>query len=181
MSQEIETLNSETVYSNRWMTVREDRIRRADGSDGIYGVVEKVDYVLIVPFDGVRVHLVEQYRYAVGGRYWDFPQGAWETRPDVEPATVAAGELAEETGLRAASLVELGVLFQAYGYSNQSAHIYLATELTAGERSPEPEEQGLRTEAFTLDELRTMITDGTIRDVTSVAATHLFFQKLNAA
>jgi hypothetical protein len=36
------------VYENRWMKVREDAIRRQDGSIGIYGVVEKSDFVVIV-------------------------------------------------------------------------------------------------------------------------------------
>ena len=29
------------VYRNPWMVVREDEIRRADSSPGVYGVVEK--------------------------------------------------------------------------------------------------------------------------------------------
>ena len=54
------------------MRVREDTIRRRDGSTGIYGVVAKPDFVVIVPVeDDGRVHLVEQYRYPVKGRYWE--------------------------------------------------------------------------------------------------------------
>ncbi|MDQ3601656.1 MAG: ADP-ribose pyrophosphatase, partial [Actinomycetota bacterium] len=37
----METVRSREVYANPWMTVREDEVRRADGSDGIYGVVDK--------------------------------------------------------------------------------------------------------------------------------------------
>ena len=44
---EIETLSSRVVYQNRWMTVREDAIRRQDGSQGIYGIVEKADFAAI--------------------------------------------------------------------------------------------------------------------------------------
>ncbi|WP_239470347.1 hypothetical protein [Archangium violaceum] len=40
----IETVSSMEVYRNRWMTVREDAIRRQDGSSGIYGVVHKPDF-----------------------------------------------------------------------------------------------------------------------------------------
>ena len=49
---EIETLSSRIVYQNRWMSVREDAIRRQDGSHGIYGVVEKTDFAAIVPVAG---------------------------------------------------------------------------------------------------------------------------------
>jgi hypothetical protein len=44
----IETTSTRLVYENRWMRVREDTIRRRDGSIGIYGVVEKPDFVVIV-------------------------------------------------------------------------------------------------------------------------------------
>lgn len=46
---EIRALTTRVVYANRWMTVREDGVRRADGSEGIYGVVEKPDFAVIIP------------------------------------------------------------------------------------------------------------------------------------
>ena len=71
----METLSSREVYSNSWMTVREDRIRRSDGTDGIYGVIDKPTYALVIPRDGDLLHLVEQFRYPVGRRRWEFPAG----------------------------------------------------------------------------------------------------------
>lgn len=41
---EIETLESQVVYQNKWMSVREDKIRRASGTEGIFGVVDKADF-----------------------------------------------------------------------------------------------------------------------------------------
>jgi hypothetical protein len=43
--------SSKTVYENAWMSVREDEIERADGTQGIFGVVEKPDFALIIPQD----------------------------------------------------------------------------------------------------------------------------------
>ncbi len=63
------------------MKVREDNILRRDGSAGIYGIVEKPDFALIVPMHDGMIHLVEQYRYPVKGRFWEFPQGSWEQDP----------------------------------------------------------------------------------------------------
>ena len=34
-------VDSRVVYSNPWMSVREDDIERDDGSVGLYGVVDK--------------------------------------------------------------------------------------------------------------------------------------------
>ena len=75
----MEQLSSRQVYANSWMAVREDRIRRADGTDGIYGVIDKPTYALVIPRDGDRLQLVEQFRYPVGRRSWEFPAG---TAPD---------------------------------------------------------------------------------------------------
>jgi hypothetical protein len=72
----VETFGNKQVYANPWMTVREGSMRRSDGSTGIYGVVDGPDIALTVPANGDRLHLVEQYRYPVGGRRWEFPPGA---------------------------------------------------------------------------------------------------------
>ena len=171
---ELRRIDSKTVYKNRWMTVREDRVRRLNGEDGLYGVVEKPDFSLIVPFDGEKFHLVQQYRYPVGGRYWEFPQGSKELQPDATPEQVASAELAEETGLESGRIIKLGKLFQAYGYANQSVHVFMATELTAGELSLEAEEEGLITQSFTRNQCNSMMMDGRMADLASVAALHLF-------
>ena len=167
---EIETLESDVVYQNNWMTVREDKIRRASGAEGIYGVVDKPDFVAIVPIHDGCIHLVEQYRYPVQERYWEIPQGSWETNPDADPAIVAAGELREETGLNAKSLQYVGHIFQAYGYSNQGFHVYLATELEIGSQELDVEEEGLITKSFSLEEFEAMISSGVIKDATTISA-----------
>ena len=82
---DVEAIGMKVIYENRWMRVREDVARRRDGSEGIYGVVEKPDFVVIVPVEGDgSLHLVQQFRYPVGGRHWEFPQDFWEAAPDVD-------------------------------------------------------------------------------------------------
>jgi len=166
----IRTVSSREVYRSRWMRVREDEIELADGSAGVYGVVEKPDFALVIPWDGERFHLVEQYRHPIARRSIEFPQGAWEDGPPPDPAALAAGELEEETGLRAAALRHLGTLYHAYGFCTQSFHVFLATDLGPGEQRLEPTEQGLRTLSANTSELEAMIRVGTLRDGPSVAA-----------
>jgi ADP-ribose pyrophosphatase len=153
------------------MRVREDSVQFPNGSRGIYGVVEKPDFVAIVPIDtDKRIHLVQQYRYPVGGRYWEIPQGSWEDKPGSDPETVAMAELREETGLRAGRLVRVGHLFQAYGYSNQGYHLYVATELEKGLAKPEATESDMISRGFSVAEIRRMINDGEVKDATTIAA-----------
>jgi 8-oxo-dGTP pyrophosphatase MutT (NUDIX family) len=167
---EMSRLDTTKVYTNAWMTVREDAIQRADGSRGIYGVIDKPDYALIIPLDDDRVRLVEQYRYPLGLRRWEFPQGTAPDRADSDPAELAARELAEETGLRAGAMVELGLLDVAAGMSSQRGRVFLATELTMGEHAREHEEQDMRSAWFTRAEVESMIRAGEITDAQSVAA-----------
>src|SRR3954447_24012721 len=140
---EITRTSSRLVYENPWLRFREDEFVRADGSRGLYGVVEKPDFAIVVPMDDDGFHLVEQYRYPAGGRFWEFPQGALEDEPDATPEEVARRELAEETGFRAASMRHAGTVHEAYGITGQRGHIWVATDLTPGPASLSPEEAGL--------------------------------------
>lgn len=164
------TTSSREVYSNPWMTVREDGVRRCDGSDGIYGVVDKPDYALVIPLDGDRLQLVEQFRYPLGMRRWEFPQGTAPDREVVGTAELAARELREETGLRAARMTDLGLLDVAPGLSSQRGRAFLATGLAAGEHEREPEEQDMRTAWFERAEFERMIRAGEVTDAQSIAA-----------
>src|SRR3954465_5022524 len=125
----MEQVSSRVVYRNPWMTVREDEVRRPDGSPGIFGVVEKPDFALVLPRFHEGFWLVEQFRYPAGRRAWEFPQGSWGRDAVEDQVTLAHKELAEETGLRAGSMTHLGHLFEAYGFSTQGFDVYLATEL----------------------------------------------------
>lgn len=167
---EIKTLASKTIYENKWMRVKEDRILRESGAEGIFGVIEKPDFVVIIPLDDGYIHLVEQYRYPVHARYWELPQGSWEENPDADPAVIAAGELREETGLIAGKMIYVGHQYLAYGYSNQGYHIYLATDLQQEANALDGEEEGLIARKFSIAEFECMITEGIIKDATSVNA-----------
>ena len=163
-------LSSRQVYANAWMTVREDAIRRDDGSPGIYGVVDKPTAAVVIPCDGDRFHLVEQFRYPVGQRRWEFPMGTAPDRAELDPAQLAARELQEETGLVAGRMELLGRLDIAPGMSSQREHVFLATDLTTGEAVREHTEQDMRASWFTTAELETMIREGTIVDAQTLAA-----------
>lgn len=166
----METISSRQVYANSWMTVREDAIRRSDGSDGVFGVVDKPTAAVVIPLDGDRLHLVEQFRYPVGERRWEFPMGTAPERAELDPAELAARELAEETGLVAGRMELLGRLDIAPGMSSQREHVFLATELTEGPPSREQQEQDMRAEWCTTAEFERRVRDGEIVDAQTLAA-----------
>lgn len=170
----IERTASREVYRNPWMTLREDDIRRPDGSHGIYSVVVQPDYALVIACDDDRLHLVEQFRYPLGARRWEFPQGTAPDQTAMAPEALAARELREETGLRAGSWRCLGRLDTAPGMSGQRGWVFLATEITEGDPQREPEEQDMRSAWFSRARVERMIRAGDITDAQSVAAFALF-------
>ena len=165
--------SSRLVYENRWMRLHEDRFEQPDGTPGLYAWVEKPAAALIVPLQDEQVWLIEQHRHPVGRRFWEFPQGTWEDAPDAPADALARGELAEETGLRAARMEHLGSLYFAYGLLDQRFDVWLATGLEPGPAAPEPTEQDLRCARFPVAEFEAMIARGEIADAASVAAWHL--------
>ena len=170
----IDNLASREIYRNPWMVLREDDIRRPDGSPGIYSVVDKPTYALVMPYDGHRFRLVEQFRYPVGARRWEFPQGTAPDLADVEPSELAARELREETGLRATSFEALGQLDTAPGMTSQRGWVFLATGIIEGEADREHEEQDMCSAWFSREDVEQMIRSGVIADAQSIAAYGLF-------
>jgi len=170
---DIERLGSREVYRNQWLALREDRIAYADGSPGLYTIVEKRDFALVVPFSGTGFWLVEQYRYALGRRAWEFPQGGWPAGHDGAPEELAAAELAEETGLRADRLEHLGRLDSAPGYASNGFDVWLATGLHEGEPRREATESDMVHAHISTADLHRMIAAGEFADSSSVAALSL--------
>ena len=164
------TTSSRLAYQNAWIRVREDVIEREDGSTGLYGVVERPDFAIVVPAERDGFWLVEQFRYPLSRRSWEFPQGTWGHGTDGSPEELARAELAEETGIRAGGLRRLGHLDLAPGLMTQGFDVWLATDLTAGAHAREASEADMRHAFVPEIELRAMISDGRFTDGPSLAA-----------
>jgi ADP-ribose pyrophosphatase len=169
----ITTLSSREVYRNRWMRLREDEILRSNGQKGIYSVAEKDDAAIILPIDGNRVWLVEQFRYTIQQRALELPQGSWE-QVSADPEELARGELREETGLHAEKMIQLGMLWIAYGFTRQRQFVYLATGLSQKETQRDVEEHDLVVRSVALEEFERMMRAGVIGDASTVAAWGLY-------
>jgi len=167
---DVRQLSSRLVYSNQWLSLREDQVSRADGSQGVYSVVDAADFALVMPFENDGFHLVEQYRYPVGARSWEFPSGSFPAGVTGTVTELAATELREETGFTAGRLTRVGYLNPANAMSGLGCHVYLATDLTSGELRREVTEQDMRQEWFPRGEVERMLRDGVITDGPTIAA-----------
>ena len=158
------------MYRNPWIRVREDAVERDDGSTGVYGVVEKPHFGLVIPAERNGFWLVEQFRHPLGRRAWEFPQGTWSAGDDGSAEDLARAELAEETGLRATDLRQLGHLDLAPGLSTQEFDVWLAAGLTPGPPAREVTEADMRSAFVPEPEFRAMVRDGRFTDGPSLAA-----------
>lgn len=169
----ITALSSREIYRNPWLRLREDEILRSNGKRGIYSVVDKDECAIILPIDGDRIWLVEQFRYTIQERVIEAPQGGWEMAVE-NPEELARGELKEETGLEAAHMAYLGWMWIAYGFARQKQHVFLATALTQREKEPDEEEHDIVVRCVPIVEFEQMMIDGVIRDCCTLAAWGLY-------
>jgi 8-oxo-dGDP phosphatase len=159
---------SRWVYSNPWISVREDTVVRPDGRAGIYGVVQPRNLALgCVPLypDGTTV-LVGQYRYPLDEESWEIPEGGGD--PDRDPLDEIQRELLEETGLRARAWTPLGRVHTSNCFTDELGLLWLAKDLEPGDPDPDGDEV-LECWRLPLDEAVAMAADGRLTDAMTVA------------
>ncbi len=165
-------LSSTIAYQNPWMRLREDTFVQADGTVGRYGVVDKTDFSVVIAEepDG-RFHLVEQFRYPLRRRAWEFPMGTWPTGRSGTAEELARQELLEETGVTAENWRPLGGrLHEASGFCSQGFAVFHATGLTQGQHNREASEVDMVAALVTEAEFTAMIADGRIVDAPTITA-----------
>jgi 8-oxo-dGTP pyrophosphatase MutT (NUDIX family) len=162
-------LSSRQAYKNAWIRVREDRVIRPDGKEGIYGVVEIPPSVTIAALDSFgRVAIVEQWRYTHNRLSQELPGGSIDPK-DSSPSDAAKRELAEEAGVTAASWLYCGAIENSNGATTDLAHLYLATDLDFHNDGPVAETEQCVLHWIPLRKAVELARDGTIREAPSVA------------
>lgn len=123
---------SEVLLVARRFTVIRQRQTTADGAVHVRETVQHPGAVTILPvFADGSVCLIRNFRIAVGRTLLELPAGTLE--PGEDPAVTALRELSEETGYRAGKITKLHEFFMSPGILNERMHLYLATDLQAGQ------------------------------------------------
>ncbi len=164
-------LRHEEIYTGRIFKVVRDRVRLPQGVEATLEVVRHPGSVVLLPMpDPGHVILVKQYRYAIDRWVWELAAGS--LAPGEDPAEGAARECEEETGLAARELQFLGAFYPTPGYCDETMNFFKLTGLAApaGRPPASPDhDEDIRTQRFSLDEVRRMIRDGEIIDLKTVA------------
>lgn len=167
-------LSSEYVYKGRVIRLRVDQVELPDGHRTIREVMEHPGAAVIVPVDGEgTVHLVRQYRDAIGQQLLEVPAGKLD--PGEDPADCARRELREELGLTAGKLIRLTAFYSSPGFCDEILHIFLAEELTHGEEDSDHEEF-IEPEQRPLDPLPELLQE--LRDGKSIIGVMLAHREL---
>jgi ADP-ribose pyrophosphatase len=156
------------VYRNPWLRLEEHVVDLPNGRDTLYGIVRCSPCVGMLPFtDPDTVLLVGQYRYIIERPTWEMPTGG--QHPDESPETAAQRELAEEVGVNAATLTRLTAYNTSKSVVDETATLFIATDLTPAEAPPDDTELLVR-RTFAFEEALAMTLSGEIVDGMSVIA-----------
>jgi len=121
----------------------------------------------VVPVDAEGyTYLVGQYRYTLNAYSWEIPEGGGPMHE--HPLDTAKRELLEETGLIAATWIDLGLLHTSNSVTDEFGFAYLAQDLTQGQATPE-ETEDLRVWRLPLKEAVEMCMRAEITDSLSLA------------
>jgi ADP-ribose pyrophosphatase len=128
MRLEEKLIRTKTVYRGKYVQAEERIVQLPDGRETVREIVRPPDAVGVLPVeaDGT-VHLVRQYRQAIGQVTLEIPAGIIDAGESKEET--GRRECEEETGMRPAKMEWLFRYYHSVGFSTGQIEIYLGTEL----------------------------------------------------
>ena len=152
-------------YSTPWF----DLVAKRVGTDPApYYSLRMQDYVSVVALTSQReIIMVQQYRPAIEQHTLELPAGHVE--PDLTPEESARRELQEETGFTTAQLTLLGTTFSDTGRHENKMWCYLAQTVIPPTAEWQPED-GIEVTLVPIDQLPTMLSDGSFNHALHIAA-----------
>ena len=165
------TVSTKPIYTNRWLSLREDLVEMPDGRTTVYGVVSCGQCVGVLPFlDPETVLLIRQYRYVARRVTWEMPTGGVHVGESIEAA--AQRELSEEVGYRATRLIHVSTYHTSKSVLDETAHLFLGDGMEKLALPPD-ETEFIEVRPFSFDQALGMVVSGEIVDsMTIIAVLH---------
>ena len=162
------TLASQLVFDGRLLKIYRDEVGLTDGGTSVREVVHHPGGAAVAALDGEgNVYLERQFRYPYHKVVTEIPAGKLE--PGEDPFDAIRRELKEEIGAEAGRWDALGYVMPSVGYTDEMLYLFLARDLTFGDRHLDQDEF---LEPFKLPfaQALEMAADGRINDAKTLAA-----------
>lgn len=155
------------IFSGKIITVHNDTVMMADGTQAQREVVDHPGGVAIVGLtEDNEILLVRQFRYPYKETIYEIPAGKLEPNEDIREAGIR--EFKEECGAQAEVFESLGEIYPTPGYCGEIIRIFYATGLTYGEQSLDDDEY-LDVIKMPIKECISKIMNGEIKDAKTIA------------
>ncbi len=131
-------LNSEVKYQNRWISVREDKVVRPGGTEGIFGIDTMLPGSTVLAInDKKEIILTKEFKYGANQYSSEVISGGMSDGET--PKEAAIRELEEEVGYIAENWIDAGVVNPFPTVVNSPNYMFIATGL---ERTAENPDEG---------------------------------------
>ncbi len=161
--EEYKRIKRELVARGAIIDYYQDTMRIPNGNTAKWDLIDHKGAAAVVAVreDG-KILMVRQYRNALERETLEIPAGGLNGRE--EPTEAAAvRELEEETGYTCDHVELLNSIYTTVAFCNEKIDIYLARELRKGTQHLD-EDEFLRVEAYSLEELKQKIFECKIQD-----------------
>jgi 8-oxo-dGDP phosphatase len=172
-----EVVESKLIVSERWLTLREERVRLANGHEiERFHVIEGPDWTgVLCVTEASEVVLVRQYRHGISSASLELPAGVIE--PHETPEQAARRELLEETGYASDDWVCIQIVSTEPARHTTRAHFFCARGARLVQRPTPEESEVLDVVTVPLGELRRLAVDGNIVHGVHVGAILAAFER----
>ena len=169
MSEEIKRVKRELMYEGTILKIYKDHMQFENVNTAEWDFIHHDGAAAVVPImeDG-RILMVTQYRNALERDTLEIPAGKLDD-PDESGLVCASRELEEETGYRSENLEWILTLRTTVAFCDERIEVYVAKDLIPSRQNLD-EDEYVDVKAYTLEELKEKIFDGTIQDSKTVAA-----------
>ncbi|MFZ3102898.1 MAG: NUDIX hydrolase [Desulfitobacteriaceae bacterium] len=159
-----ECLGQELIFEGRMISLQRDTVSLPNGQQTTREIIKHPGAVAVVAIKDGGMFLVRQYRYAIKSDLLEIPAGKLDAGE--VPIDSAQRELREETGYRG-DLTHLGTFYSTPGFSDETMHLFLATNLVWDPLSQD-EDEFLEVEVIPWQQALEMAENGEFQDAKTV-------------
>jgi ADP-ribose pyrophosphatase len=141
-------------------------------------VVRHPGSVVVVPWDGLSIHFVRQFRAPLEADLLELPAGKLDVL-DEPPEAAAQRECMEELGLRPHRLTFLHRCYTSPGFSDEVSWIYLAEDLEPVAAAPQGlEEATAELVSLSIEQAVQALTEGRFEDSKTLLGVYSLLRRL---